>query len=662
MANRRVAVDLELETAAANRSAAELGVTMRGTKAAIEDLGDEADDAGRDMDQLAANTDLAKRQVDDLGDEALGTAAALTVLDARIATTKLSVRQLGQEFARTGDIIDSQALGKERSLLSKLERLRKELTPPDPPDPGGGVSGLAMPGRMQLIGGAVAVLLTPNPLTATLGALIAGIVSGAIGTGGVLGGVLMAARDSKVQAAAKALGSSIADEFFRGGDVFVSPTLQSMTILDKAFKDMQVPEAFAKMAPLVTLIAEGFGDLGRNIMPGLNKAFDRMGPFASVAADGMGDLGSALGIFMDETTKSEGAVQGLDLAFKILNGTIVLLGVGLHTLADGFSFGLNVAEGIFGSMPMIGPLIDSIRYNMAAGGPVAEEFGGALGDVGTSADTSTEKLKAMNDVLDSLVATADKLIPAYFSMEELQDRAANSTARLIEQIKEQRKEGVAGAGSLDRNTQAGRDNAEMVRDLTDMYGDMIIKTAEAGGNTDVLKQKLRDALLQMGFSKTEVERYISALELIPAEKITAIRAENAQALATIQETDRELNRLYDRTITLTATFRAGERASSFVPPAPSSPSRPGAGEGRRAGGGPVSAFGAYVVGERQPEVLQMGSMNGYVFPSIQAWQAAAGGAAASSNVTNVQVIGRPDQTSQEIAAKVIREMNWKQGA
>ena len=37
--------------------------------------------------------------------------------------------------------------------------------------------------------------------------------------------------------------------------------------------------------------------------------------------------------------------------------------------------------------------------------------------------------------------------------------------------------------------------------------------------------------------------------------------------------------------------------------------------GKRASGGPVSAGGAYVVGERGPEILQMGSKGGNVIPN-----------------------------------------------
>jgi len=618
MATRRVSVFLELLTAGYNKDAAQTAAVTRRVSAEMEKLGDETDEVSRDMTQLTAATAVAKRQVDDLGDEALGAAASLSVLDARIMATRRAVHGLGLEFARTGDTMDGVALDKQRSLLNRLERLRRQLTP-DPNEGGfANVSDMLskVPTRMNMIGGGVAAVVGPGPISPVLGAGAAGLGAGLIGTAGVAGGLLMAAKDANVIAAAKTLGDSISAEFFRGADAFVRPALQAMTIIDQAFKDMHLPEAFAKMAPHVNTIAGGLGDLGKNIMPGLNKAFDRMGPFAAVAAEGMGDLGEALGTFMDEITASEGAVMGLDAMFKLINGTIILTGAYIHMLSDAFMGMVQVTESMFRNVPFLGTMLRDIMITTGGAPETIDPFVGSLEEVGEGADIAAQRLKSMNDALDDLIKTAAELIPAYFSMEELQDRAADTVARLTEQIKEQKEEGDKGAGSLDRNTQAGRDNADMVRDLTDMYGDMIIKTAEAGGDTDALERQLRNLLLQMGFNKAAVDHYVGSLDLIPAEKITMIQAQNAQALAAIQETDRELNRLYDRTITLTATFRQGERASSYVPPIPLSPATAGVGgrEGRRASGGAVLPGIPYMINERGFETVTFPA-SGMVHPA-----------------------------------------------
>ena len=54
--------------------------------------------------------------------------------------------------------------------------------------------------------------------------------------------------------------------------------------------------------------------------------------------------------------------------------------------------------------------------------------------------------------------------------------------------------------------------------------------------------------------------------------------------------------------------------------------------GKRASGGPVSAGGAYLVGERGPEILQMGSKGGNIIPNSKL-----GGGGGTTNVVTVNV-------------------------
>ena len=63
--------------------------------------------------------------------------------------------------------------------------------------------------------------------------------------------------------------------------------------------------------------------------------------------------------------------------------------------------------------------------------------------------------------------------------------------------------------------------------------------------------------------------------------------------------------------------------------------------GKRASGGPVNAGGAYLVGERGPELLQMGGRGGQVLPN-SALQAA-GGAVAVSMPVSIRIDARTDQ-------------------
>jgi hypothetical protein len=254
-------------------------------------------------------------------------------LDRAATEAREEIERLQESFRRTGD----RSLLKEiRAQKRDLDEVAKVLAAVG----GGGgrgadaafdLGGAGLRPRNALIAGVVGALVAAAP---TIGAMLGGLVAGSIGTIGVAGGLAMASKDPRVQAEARRFGASISREFFRGGDVFEGPAISAMRELEGAFKDMNVPAAFAKMAPHVQTIAEGLGALGRNVMPGLNAAFDKMGPFAEAAAQGFADMGRDLGGFMKDVTDSEGAVSGLTMAFAVINGTIRILGVTIEFLSD----------------------------------------------------------------------------------------------------------------------------------------------------------------------------------------------------------------------------------------------------------------------------------------------------------------------------------------
>jgi len=113
--------------------------------------------------------------------------------------------------------------------------------------------------------------------------------------------------------------------------------------------------------------------------------------------------------------------------------------------------------------------------------------------------------------IDELRKSTKEYLDEAFSLEEAQDQVAESTQRLIEQLKKQHEEEVAGAGALTGNTEAALANREMVRTLTEDYSRMILETAEAGRSTDDLRGELQTLLVNLGFGAAEAERYTREL-------------------------------------------------------------------------------------------------------------------------------------------------------
>ncbi len=174
----------------------------------------------------------------------------------------------------------------------------------------------------------------------------------------------------------------------------------------------------------------------------------------------------------------------------------------------------------------------------------------------TTAASSKEVASATRDVakeLDDLDKQLKNLIDGHFSLEEAQDAVSDSLSDLRDQMKQQREEGVKGAGTLDRNTEAGRANAEAVRGLVRQYTDLAIEQARAGGAVGDLQADLENQLISMGVSRTEAHRYAQelanvgdAVRSIPPVVQITVKTNVEQALAQLRETERETRRLTSR--------------------------------------------------------------------------------------------------------------------
>lgn len=412
--------------------------------------------AAKSLDDTAKSADRAGDSLRHMGIDA-------KALNAEIATSNKRIAELRSHLVEVGnDRGVRKALRGEESWLRELTKISVAVGEAGGSigakgigstagSTGGSLAGSG-PGGAAVVGG---VAMGLAPFTIPLGAMIAGTVAGAIGTGGVAGGLVMAAHDPKVKAGASALGDSISAEFFRMSDVFAGPTLAAMREIDDAFKDMKVPEAFAKMAPHIGVIAEGLGDLGTNIMPGLNKAFDRMGPFADVAAEGLGDLGSALGGFMANATDSEGAVQGLNAAFKLVEGGINLTGGALEIASD-----------IFGATSTAGERLFTTLEKLGIGGPVSQIAEG-FEDINSKALRTDDALAALHETISGPTwdeyrekiegvntAMADNFDIA-MSVDQANLAVAEGLARVNETFKENK-------GHWDTATEKGRANNDVL--------------------------------------------------------------------------------------------------------------------------------------------------------------------------------------------------------
>jgi len=573
--SRKVAVELELETARYNRGAAEAAAVTRGVKAAIDDLGDEADKTSVDMVELATNTDLAKHAVDDLGDEAVGTAAQLGLLET-------ATRRVLSNAAGGGG-------GRRRGFRNfDFSNTWSEM-------------------RGQLLFGLVGLIAVASP---AIGAMIAGAITTAIGSVAIGGAIASAIKNANVRAAASEFGSSISSMFFSLGNKFttVMPIITALKVLKDGFRDLNLARTFEIVAPYIELFAKSLAAAGRAFMSQFNPALEAARPTLTMFAKDLPSVLYYLGQMFRTMAESKGTVIGLHLLMKLLAGTFLFIGNSVAWLAERLVDLMQIQAKLYGALEDIPGLAQATGVDFANLNDIFERF---IAEAEQGILTAANMTRQLLDQADATQTTGEAMSELIGLSDDLYDHQRNLITATInyEQALDDLRDALRENGAtLDLTTQQGRDNASVLLqgiEAAKARREERIRDGQSIGVANILYQQEIDLLVtqaaKYGLNRQKVEEFIAALRKVP-------EFTKAQIVLEL-----ELHGI-----------KPGEHSGAFIdqnpdfvptfPPVPIPVAH-----GARAGGGPLSAYGAYLVGETRPEVIQMGSMGGYAYPSVDSW-------------------------------------------
>lgn len=590
--------------------------------------------AAHDMAEAKDEANKLGQSFEDMGDNAEKSEQKVSAATKGVRDHKEQIKLLRAEYEKTTRTIadlDAQLLGGEgdskqvrkdlreqRALLAELQRVAREVKRTSginfslSGDGGGGAASAL--GGLGKIGGlptpAVAGLVGAGSVAGIpLAAMIGGAISGATGTAAMAVGILSAAKDPKVQAAAKSFGQIVSAEFFHGGEAFVQPVIDGLAILKDAFHDIDLGESLEKVAPTVTVIAEGIADFARNFKPGFDKALERMGPFAEAAAEGIGDLGDALGDTLDMITDSEGAVDGIRLTFAALGGTLRFIGAELKFLEDRWHEIIN-AIGMFSSIGAntgFATFDQGIRQLTGHSG----ELEGAITFMGNSAGEAARK---NYDLANGLGAVKTNAFNAIDALKQYDDQLAGRANGQIafEQSLDDLAAGFKQFGrNLNIDTQNGRENMKnlegAITDAQKVRDDLLAqgKIEEANAAYKRMTDRIREVMKAAGFTKQAIDAMVGPRELV------------------IGITYKERNR------------------PTFIASNYSQPAQDAMGAGRRASGGPVTAGMPYVVGDGGRPEWFVPEQSGYVYPKVPS----TGGGMMDARPVNITVVGSADDAA-----------------
>lgn len=466
---------------------------------------------------------------------------------AAIAATEERLKALGRDAATV------EVKVRTEKALSELRRFKKQL---------GDIGGEAGPGPSfgkSLISGigdaaaAVRPILLPAlggvavAAAPFIGATIAGAVVGAAGVGGVAGGLILAARDPRVKAAATNLGQEVMRGLTTRAEVFIGPALQGVQKVRSAWHDFDADltrifdSSSGFVAPLIDGLLAGALKVGK----GFANAVVSAQPVIVQLGRTFDDLGSAVGDIF--TTMSKHAGEGA-LAIRDLTGAVVGLIQTVNNIVGPLAtvYGwLSKANGAFKDFTNGMSILDALNPL----GPL-KELGSGLLDV---TGITKQGPKAFGEWHDGAAAVAGGAAAAVVPLASFGDRMRGATSatkafsdamhaafsdqlsldqatlQLADGAKTLRDELNHGTRTLSLNSVEGRTNrAAVLQQLSaiealrqarfDETGSTQIATGEYNKNITALRR----SMLQAGFTRAEVDKLIGSYKRVPGKVNTTI--------------------------------------------------------------------------------------------------------------------------------------------
>ena len=413
-----------------------------------------------------------------------------------------------------------------------------------------------------------------------------------------------------------------------------------------------VTKGLEKLAPAIRPMSEAFSEVLDSLGPAMQSAIGNVSSGLSKLADsvkknpdGLADLTEGVGRLTENALGAVEALNNMNGAFERLTGGTSLVDVALGgantkvgTFVDIVKGAVNPLSGVTNGLNLFKGSADKAGDSAAMSAETTKLWTQGLDSNEVAATNAGNANKAAAPKVESLAAKFDRQWQA--TQKANQELFRNSNLLLTLSGSQIGYEAAVDAATesakrngktLDLNTAAGRENqanldslalsANTVTESLRNNGDGNVKAAK---QAELARKEYVRQAVQMGMNKTAAEKQAAAMIAIPNVSRTAKLNANITDLETkLAAAKRELDNpkgvtkarkteLKAEISKLEAGIAEAKRQLGTVPSSKTvtiwtvNKTNP-SGVGRRAAGGPVQPNRSYLVGERGPEILTMGS-------------------------------------------------------
>lgn len=375
-----------------------------------------------------------------------------------------------------------------------------------------GVRASAGKGTPILAGMAVAA----SPL---IGATIAAAVLGGAGAGGIIGGVALAARDTRVQAAGKLLGERLLGGLENDASVLIGPLLDVFgQIVDRADDlDRIMSRVFAGVADDIGPLAESLLNAGVALGEGLADAVEGAGPVIQELGNGVEAIAGAIGEGLSDLSDNgvEAAQAVADIASAIVLTTNVTFGL-VDALSRVYGYARAYAEVTTGDIAGGVAIVAAMEMQTKATGPLGEGYA----FVGEEAEDAAAAVQSLNDEIFRAAATNIS--------------AAEANLRYAETVKTAR-DNVDGLSKV-----SAEEEGNLLRQASaaNALVESLIRTGASSDQVAAATVRARSEFIgtatAMGATRARAEELANQYLGIPANVNTRVNLDSASASAELE--------------------------------------------------------------------------------------------------------------------------------
>lgn len=405
--------------------------------------------------------------------------------------------------------------------------------------------GKTLTDTLQKIGPVGAGILAAGLAVAfpAVGAGLAAAIIGGAGIGGVVGGVMLAARDPRVKAAGKSLGARILSSLEFQASPFIAPVLRSIDQIGKAYFEVagNVGNILRNASRFLAPLTKGATDFGQSIIKGIDVLVANGGPVIEAIGYSMTRIGAAAEEFFQLVAQGgPGAAQFLRDFADAAGDLLVFIGGMISDLSRFYA----IIRGADGPTKMMKSSTDAATMAFQANADAAAADAKAITDLNASMD----EYRANNaTLLGSQIAAKEAI--------------SQSTKAILENG---RATGV--------NTEKGRANSKALLDVAGKFNQLQAATEKSNGAGSVAndvaaanyKAFLRLAH-QSGLSAGAAQNLANQLLKVPTKTNTTAKFEKRAAQMALGTYETGLNRIpTSKTTTMTVVFKQVGRPFSGI--------------------------------------------------------------------------------------------------